>query len=343
MNRRPAAETFLGAPFAAEPGSPPPAGWTPASAGGRRPGARNPARFAFLGLPLYVPYGGEPPAAPAGAPGAGTTAPAPADAVRAAAAGYAGALEHYDFDLGGPLVPAGVRAEFFDCGDVLLGGAPQDIAADLAAGTAAVRDVVRAGAAPLVVAGDHSAPPVVVRGLADDRPLDVLHVDAHLDFRDEVAGLRDGYSSPVRRLRELPQVRTVVQVGLRDVGSAREAEVEAARAAGNLLVRAEEVHAGGAALIDDLARRFDPAHHVYITVDVDGLDPSCAPGTLWPAPGGLWFWQLARLVRAVAIRCGLAGMDVCELVPARDPQGHTALAAARLLMIAAGASLRRAS
>jgi agmatinase len=76
---------------------------------------------------------------------------------------------------------------------------------------------------------------------------------------------------------------------------------------------------------------------VYITVDVDGLDPSCAPGTLWPAPGGLRFWQLARLVRGVASRCELAGVDVCELVPARDPHGLTALAAARLLMIAAGA------
>ena len=111
----------------------------------------------------------------------------------------------------------------------------------------------------------------------------MLHVDAHLDFRDEVAGLRDGYSSPIRRLRELPWVRTVVQVGLRDVGSAREDEVTAARAAGNVLVRAEEVHERG---VDDLLEFFEPGARVYITVDVDGLDPSCAPGTLWPAPGG---------------------------------------------------------
>ena len=319
MTRTPAHDTFLGAPFAA-----------PADLAGS--GAAPAARFAFLGLPLYVPYGDEPDEPDAG--GA-------ADAVRAASAAYATVPDHYDFDLGGPLVPPGAAAGFVDCGDVELSGAPQDLAADLAAGTAAVRDVVAAGAVPLVVAGDHSAPPVVVRGLPDDRPLDVLHVDAHLDFRDEVAGLRDGYSSPIRRLRELSQVSTIVQVGLRDVGSAREAEVLAAHAAGNVLVRAEEVHERGAALLHELAARFDPAHRVYITVDVDGLDPSCAPGTLWPAPGGLWFWQLARLVRAVAGRCELAGMDVCEFAPSRDPQGHTALAAARLLMLAAGASLRR--
>ena len=321
MIRQPAAETFLGAPFAES----------------ARPGAlrlsRPAAVRAVRGRAARASRGGG-----AGSSGAPRSA---ADAVRIASAGYAAVLGHYDFDLGGPLVPAEVEAAFVDCGDVVLSGAEADLQADLDAGSAAVREVVASGATPLVVAGDHSAPPVVVRGLPDDRPLDVLHVDAHLDFRDEVAGLRDGYSSPIRRLRELPWVHTVVQVGLRDVGSAREEEVLAARAAGNVLVRAEEVHARGAALLDELAARFDPAHRVYITVDVDGLDPSCAPGTLWPAPGGLWFWQVARLVRAVASRCELAGMDVCEFVPARDPHGHTALAAARLLMIAAGSALRR--
>jgi agmatinase len=321
MNRRPTAETFLGTPFADRP-----------DASG--PGAAGLSRFAFLGLPLYVPYGDEP-AAPPGADGLSA-----ADAVRCATAGYATSLDHYDFDLGGPLVPDGAEACFMDCGDVVLSGAQSDLPVDLAAGSAAVRQIVASGATPLVVAGDHSAPPVVVRGLHDDRPLDVLHVDAHLDFRDEVAGQRDGYSSPIRRLRELPWVRAIVHVGLRDVGSAREDEVMAARAAGNVLVRAEDVHERGAELLGELAARFDPAHRVYITIDVDGLDPSCAPGTLWPAPGGLWYWQVARLVRAVASRCDLAGMDICEFVPARDPQGHTALAAARLLMVAVGAALR---
>jgi agmatinase len=322
MNLKPAGATFLGAPFVGR------------SKGPRRASA-GPPSFAFLGLPLHVLYGDEP-AAPGATPGAAVVSPA--DAVRRASAGYATMLGHHDFDLGGPLAPAGGGARFVDCGDVALGGSPHDLAADLALGTAAVREIVASGATPLVVAGDHSAPPVVVRGLPDGRPLDVLHVDAHLDFRDEVAGLRDGYSSPIRRLRELPWVRTVVQVGLRDVGSAREDEVTAARAAGNVLVRAEEVHERGA---DALLEIFEPGARVYITIDVDGLDPSCAPGTLWPAPGGLWYWQLARLVRGLATRCELAGVDVCELVPARDPQGLTALAAARLLMLAAGASLHR--
>jgi len=317
VNPPPVMQTFLGAPRAGAAGA---------------PETSAPARFAFLGLPLYVPYGDEPARLP---PTESVAVVSAADAVRQASVGYAAILGHYDFDLGGPLVPEGVDARFVDGGDVKPSG---DLVADLAAGTAAVRAIAAAGTTPLVVAGDHSAPPAVVRGLTDDRPLDVLHVDAHLDFRDEVAGLRDGYSSPIRRLRELPWVRTIVQVGLRDVGSAREAEVAAARAAGNVLVRAEDVHEHG---VDPLIELFEPGCRVYVTIDVDGLDPSCAPGTLWPAPGGLWFWQLARLVRGVATRSELAGMDICEFVPARDPQGTTALAAARLFMIAAGAALRR--
>ncbi len=332
MTPRPG-QTFLGAPSAAP---------EDLAASGISAGA---AGFAFLGLPLYVPYGDEPPAAPSAPSGAAAQdAGSPAGAVRRASSSYAPVPDHHDFDLGGPLVPDGVKASFFDCGDVPLGaarGSSDGLAADLAAGTAAVRSIAAAGAVPLVVGGDHSAPPVVVRGLQDDGPLAVLHVDAHLDYRDEVAGLSDGYSSPIRRLRDLPWVTTVVQVGLRDVGSARAAEVEAARADGNFLVLAEEVHEHGAALLDELVALFDPEHRVYITIDVDGLDPACAPGTLWPAPGGLWFWQVARLIRGVVARCELAGMDVCEFVPERDHQGLTALAAARLFMIAAGTSLRR--
>ncbi len=317
MTRAPSFGTFLDAAFV-QPGAP-------------LSSEATSARFAFLGLPLYVPYGDEP-ATP------GALVLGAADAVRLASSSYAPVLDHYDFDLGGPLLPAGAVGAFVDRGDVVLSGDSRDLVADLAAGTAEVREIAASGVTPLVVAGDHSAPPVIVRGLPDDRPLDVLHVDAHLDFRDEVGGLREGYSSPIRRLRELPWVRTVVQVGLRDVGSAREEEVIAARAAGNVLVRAEEVHERG---VDRLVELFELGERIYVTIDVDGLDPSCAPGTLWPAPGGLWFWQLARLVRGVAGRCELAGMDVCEFAPACDPGGHTALAAARLLMIAAGAALRR--
>jgi len=311
--------TFLGASPCADPVAAPPG-------------------FAFVGAPYVTPYppDADPPfgvGVTAGGPFIGLSAP---DAVRAASQVYATSLDHHDFDVGGALEEPGSPLPLVDCGDVLCPAG--DPAGSSAAITAATHAAVGAGAVPLVVGGDHAVPFFVVRGLDDRRPVHVLQIDAHLDFRDELGGVRDGYSSPMRRLRGLDSVETIVQVGLRDIGSARPDDVAAAQAAGNVLVRADEVHEFG---VDRIPLLFPVGARLYITIDVDGLDPSCAPGVLWPAPGGLFFWQAARLIRALATRCRLAGMDVCELVPARDPQALTALTVARLFMIALGASLRR--
>lgn len=319
MDASPAGPTFLGAPRCPDPG-----------------GA--PRGFALFGAPYVSPYAADadPPFATGVVPGGPGSSSAAPDAVRAASAVYLTELDHYDFDVGGALVEPGAPLSLVDCGDVACPA--DDPAAGSAAITAATRAVVSAGGVPLVVGGDHAVPLFVVRGLEDRLPVHVLQIDAHLDFRDEVGGVRDGYSSPMRRLRDLDSVETIVQVGLRDIGSARPQEVADAQAAGNVLVRAEEVHEVG---VDRVAALFPEGGRLYVTVDVDGLDPSFAPGVLWPAPGGLMFWQAARLLRTLATRCRLAGMDVCELVPARDPQGLTALTVARLFMIAVGATLRR--
>jgi agmatinase len=314
----PSGASFLGAPLCLDPFA--------ASRG-----------FALFGAPYVTPYppGADPPFAMEVAPGSpGSSVSAP-EAARAASQVYLTELDHYDFDIGGALVEPGAPLALVDCGDVRCPA--DDPAGSSAAITAVTRAAVSAGAVPLVVGGDHAVPYFVVRGLDERKPVHVLQIDAHLDFRDEVQGVRDGYSSPMRRLRDMDCVETIVQVGLRDIGSARPAEVTAAQAAGNVLVRAEEVHEVG---VDRIAALFPEGGRLYVTVDVDGLDPSYAPGVLWPAPGGLLFWQVARLLRTLVSRCRLAGMDVCELVPARDPQGLTALVVARLFMIAVGASLR---
>ena len=165
MNRPPTGLTFLGAPLQLAPDS-------------------APADFAFLGIPYGAPYDMANVCPPAAA--------AP-DAVRAASAVYRDELGNHDFDLGGPLFPEGAALSLVDCGDVP--GDPRDLPGNLRRATEAVRAVVAAGAVPLVLGGTHAIPPLVVRGLDDDEPLDVLHIDAHLDYRDEVGGVRDGFSS----------------------------------------------------------------------------------------------------------------------------------------------------
>ena len=82
---------------------------------------------------------------------------------------------------------------------------------------------------PLVVGGDDSIPPMVVGAYRDFKRIHLLHIDAHIDFRDEVRGVRDGYSSPIRRIREMPWIDRIVQVGMRGPGSARPQDVADAR------------------------------------------------------------------------------------------------------------------
>jgi len=285
--------------------------------------ARLPAGFAYLGIPYGVPYGMHdvhPPSA---------TAPA---AVRRVAEQFIGELHHYDFDIGGPVFEEG-DLRLSDAGDVP--GDPYDVPETAAAATRTVSGMVERGIVPLVVGGDHSIPPLVVAALRDRGPIDVVHIDAHLDFRDEVNGVSGGYSSPIRRLRELPWVGTIVQAGLRGPGSARTQEVEAALEAGNLLFTAETIHERG---VEPVLETLEPGRGVYLTVDIDGIDPGTAPAATWPAPGGLTYTQMVQLLRGIVARGPLAGMDVCEYAPARDVNDLTALFIARLLLVAIGAT-----
>lgn len=308
---RPPARPFLGAEVPADP-------------------ADLSAAFAFLGLPFGVPYDMR---------GAYSEASEAPDAVRAMAweQEFADELHHYDFDLGGPLMPSGERPSLVDLGD--LQGEPRDLAGNRERGTALVESILRAGTMPLVVGGDDSIPPIVVGAYRELRRIHVLHIDAHIDFRDEVGGVREGYSSPIRRIREMPWVDRIVQVGMRGPGSARPQDVADALAAGNVIVPAEVLHDRGT---EWLIEQLPMAAPWFVSIDVDGLDPSVAPGTGYPLPGGLTFLQAARLVRTIAGSGSLAGIDVTEFYPSKDVRGLTALTIVRLLMNAIGMSVRGA-
>jgi agmatinase len=280
--------------------------------------------FAFLGIPYGPPY----------APEDLTVCADAADTVRrmARTMEYGVAHFHHDFDWGGPLFPDGVPT-VTDCGDVV--GDPEDPDAIWDRGLGVVRDVVATGATPLVLGGLDAIPPIVVGGF--DGPLHVLHVDAHLDFREEVGGQRRGYSSPIRRIRELPHVGRVVQVGLRAVGSARPDDVADAVAAGNELVTAWEVHEHG---IAPVVERLGTEDRWVITIDCDGLDPTIAPGVGWPEPGGLTYPQIATLVRALARDGRVAAIVLTEFQPDRDVAGMTARTIVRLLLQVVGLQAR---
>lgn len=262
------------------------------------------ADIAILGVPLGVLY---PRAEP-------VCERAPA-AIRDRSQRLSRFIDHYDFDLDGPMLSGPLR--LLDCGDV----------AGPAEAEGAVRAILTAGVVPLILGGDDSVPIPVLRAFSS--PLVVLQVDAHLDFRDEVAGVREGYSSAMRRASEMHHVSQIVQVGLRGVGSARATDVADARAAGNLLVTARDLRERGVGwLVEQLPAGVD----VFISFDLDGLDPSVVPAVSAPAPGGLSYDEACDLLAAVASRCRVIGAAFTELAPARDVNQLSALVVVRLVM-----------
>ncbi|HEY7332466.1 MAG TPA: arginase family protein [Candidatus Limnocylindria bacterium] len=273
---------------------------------------------AILGVPHGVAY-----------PDPGLTAGcalAPA-AIRSRSARMAAFVDHHDFDLDGPMLPAGSELRLVDLGDV--SGSPEDGRGNQERAEATIRTVLAGGAVPIVLGGDDSIPIPVLRGYADHGPLWVLQVDAHLDFRHEVEGVREGYSSPMRRAAELPHVAGIVQVGLRGVGSARSGDVADARAAGNVLVTARELRERGVAwALEQL-----PADaSVFVAFDCDGLDPSVMPAVSGLSPGGMSYDEAGDLLAGAAARCHVVGAAFTELVPARDVNDRAALVVVRLVM-----------
>ena len=297
----------------------------------------------FLGLPDRLPEDRPPRAVIFGA-GHGSNYPdqdsrgyalAPA-AIRAASASEAAFIEHWDFDLGGPLFDGGPVC-CVDAGDVPT--TMHDNEGNRARIAAKTREVLATAAVPILLGGDDSLPIPFLSAFAGHGPIWILQIDAHIDWREERYGERYGYSNPMRRASEMAHVAGMVQVGIRSVGSARRAEVEAARQYGSHLVTAREVHAHG---VDAALRHIPDGARVVITLDCDGLDPGIMPGVAARTPGGLTYTQTIDLIAGVGTRARIAGFDLVELYPPADIGGLSALTAARLVVNAIGTIVRQA-
>jgi agmatinase len=274
------------------------------------------ADVAILGVPHGWPY-----------PRPGSTAGcaiAPA-AVRRRAARLARVRGNWDFDLGGPMLPPDGSPRIVDAGDVP--GDATDGPVNAARTTEAVAAILERGAIPVCIGGDDSVPIPILRAYEGRGPLTVVQVDAHLDYRDVVDGMREGYSSPMRRASEMGHVARIIHVGLRGVGSARAADVEDSRGAGNLLVTAREVHEGG---VGRVLAELPADASVFVAFDCDGLDPSVLPAVSAPSPGGLTYLEATDLLGGIRPR--LAGAAFTEYVPALDVNEMSALVVARLII-----------
>lgn len=228
-----------------------------------------------------------------------------------------------------------------DGGDALC--IPMDMTRTLANIEARAHEVASAGAVPAVIGGDHTCTLPLLRALAKVHgPLGLVHFDAHSDTYPPAWGMDPHHGTVFRNAVEegLLRPRDVVQIGIRGPFSTRD-DLAFATQHGFTLISAETVHRdldGVIARIEGLPK----TGPYYVSFDVDGVDPSMAPGTGTPVPGGFFSWQALAMVRATkALR--VVGCDVMEVSPDLDVNGTTCLLAANLLaeLLAAIAAHRR--
>lgn len=212
----------------------------------------------------------------------------------------------------------GYEIQIDDMGDLALANTAQSTAADDDQITAAVAAVLMAGQKPLLLGGDHAVTYPVVKALAARHgALTILHIDAHPDLYDELDGNRRSHASPFARIMEDGLAKRLVQIGIRTMN--RHQREQAAR------FGVESIAMAGYSLAQ--VPRLDGP--LYISVDLDGLDPAYAPGVSHHEPGGLSVRQILDIFAHVDVP--VVGADVVEYNPDRDLNEMTAVVAAKLV------------
>nr|WP_221277025.1 arginase family protein [Deinobacterium chartae] len=228
------------------------------------------------------------------------------------------------YDLEGDRVRlAGLR--LVDAGDVVLPSLEPELARERI--TEAARALRARARLPLFLGGDHSVTYPILRAYADLADLHVVQIDAHLDFTDVRNDTRYSNSSPFRRASEELPGLSVTTLGLRGLRFDREA-VQAALARGHTLISARDLEADLEAALARLPR----GRPVYLSFDVDALDPALLPATSSPEVDGLSYRSALRIVAETVRRNTLVGLDLVEFAPNLDASGNSGLLLARLLM-----------
>lgn len=218
-----------------------------------------------------------------------------------------------------------------DTGDVALNA--YNLEKSVALIEAHFDQLLATGAKTLAMGGDHTITLPILRAQAKRHgPLAVVHVDAHADMNDQMFGESVTHGTIFRRAIEegLVDPSAMVQIGLRATGYAAD-DFDWARDKGVRVVSAEECwYRSLEPLMAEVREQIGPARPLYLSFDIDGLDPSVAPGTGTPEPAGLMTSQGLEVIRGV-FGLNLIGADLVEVSPPYDPTGNTALLGANLL------------
>jgi agmatinase len=192
-----------------------------------------------------------------------------------------------------------------------------------------VRKILAAGALPVVLGGDHSINIPCIEAFAGQPPMHLVQIDAHLDFVDERHGVRRGHGNPMRRAAEKEYITGLSQLGIRNVSSTAKEGYADARAMGSDILSVRQVRALGTAAV---LARIPAGVRYYLTIDIDGFDPSIAPGTGTPSHGGFLYYEVLELIAGLVKQGQVVGIDLVEVAPDYDHSGITAILAAQLLL-----------
>jgi guanidinobutyrase len=233
------------------------------------------------------------------------------------------------YNMGTRAAPFDVLA-VADLGDVPIN--PYNLAASIPIIEDFYNEVLRENCRPLTLGGDHTISLPILRAMAAKYgPIGLVHVDAHADINEHMFGEQIAHGTTFRRAFEenLLDCDRVIQIGLRGTGYAAE-DFDWSRSKGFRVVQAEECWNRSLAPLMKEAREKFESGPVYISFDIDSLDPSFAPGTGTPEPAGLTSAQALEIIRGCR-GFNIVGCDLVEVSPAYDTSGNTALLAANLL------------
>ena len=237
--------------------------------------------------------------------------------------GHAGAYDHEDDVV---YLPA-ETTRIVDLGDADI--IHTDTAGSHASIELGVRQILKAGAIPVVLGGDHSINIPCINAFEAEGPIHIVQIDAHLDFVDERHGVRYGHGNPMRRAAEKTYVTGLSQIGIRNVSSTAREGYEDARRMGSDILSVRQARKLGA---DGVLERIPAGVRYYVTIDIDGFDPSIAPGTGTPSHGGFLYYEVLEILSGLAKRGTIVGIDLVEVAPDYDHTGTTAILAAQILM-----------
>jgi agmatinase len=185
--------------------------------------------------------------------------------------------------------------------------------------------------------GDHSITFPTVQAYQEE--LDVVHFDSHLDFTDDYrkAGLRYTHGNPLKRTSELENVDKITQIGIRGLLNPKFVQKEAQKYGTNIITAEKALKHGIRWIINQIPE----SENLYVTLDIDILDPSVAPGTGTPEPGGFNYLQVKEILTRLPEKGNIVGFDVVEVNPLYDVGDMTSQVAARLALDFLGSIFHR--